>query len=42
MNSPPHRAIILTGELKRVGLGLASGTFQNTPGAIVATADFAS
>ena len=42
MNSPPHRAIILTGELKRVGLGLATGTFQNTTGAIVATADFAS
>jgi uncharacterized protein YkwD len=42
MNSPPHRAIILTAELKRVGLGLASGTFQGTGDAIVATADFAS
>ena len=42
MNSPPHRAIILTAELKRVGLGLAGGTFQGSTGAIVATADFAS
>ena len=41
MNSPPHRAIILTAELKRVGLGLASGTFQGNPGAVIATADFA-
>ena len=41
MNSPPHRAIILTAGLKRVGLGLATGTFQGTPGAVMATADFA-
>ena len=41
MHSPPHRAIILTPGLHRVGLGLASGTFNGTPGAVLATADFA-
>jgi uncharacterized protein YkwD len=41
MQSPPHRAIILTAGLHRVGLGLASGTFDGTPGAVMATADFA-
>ena len=41
MNSPPHRAVILTPGLHRVGLGLASGTFNGTPGAVLATADFA-
>jgi uncharacterized protein YkwD len=41
MRSPPHRAIILTAGLRRVGVGLASGTFDGTPGAILATADFA-
>jgi uncharacterized protein YkwD len=41
MHSPPHRAIILTAGLHRVGLGLASGTFDGTPGAVMATADFA-
>ena len=42
MNSPPHRAIILTPELHRVGLGLATGTYQGTNSATMATADFAS
>jgi uncharacterized protein YkwD len=41
MHSPPHRAIILTAGLHRVGLGLATGTFDGTPGAVMATADFA-
>ena len=38
---PTHRAIILTAGLHRVGLGLALGTYNGTPGAIMATADFA-
>jgi uncharacterized protein YkwD len=41
MHSPPHRAIILTAGLHRVGVGLAAGTFDGTPGAVLATADFA-
>jgi uncharacterized protein YkwD len=41
MNSPPHRAIILTPSLKRIGLGLITGTYDNTPGSVMATADFA-
>jgi uncharacterized protein YkwD len=41
MHSPPHRAIILTSGLHRVGLGLALGTYAGTPGAVMATADFA-
>ena len=31
---PPHRAIILTPGLHRVGLGIATGTFDGTPGAV--------
>ena len=41
MPSPAHRAIILTGGLHRVGLGLALGSYDGTPGAVMATADFA-
>ncbi len=41
MHSPPHRAIILTAGLHRVGLGIATGTFDSTPGAVMVTADFA-
>jgi uncharacterized protein YkwD len=41
MRSPPHRAIILTAGLHRVGVGLAVGTFDGAPGAVLATADFA-
>jgi uncharacterized protein YkwD len=41
MHSPPHRAIILTASLHRVGLGLALGSYAGTPGAVMATADFA-
>jgi uncharacterized protein YkwD len=41
MNSPTHRAIILTAGLHRVGLGLITGVFDRTPGIVMATADFA-
>jgi uncharacterized protein YkwD len=41
MHSPTHRHIILLGELHRVGLGVAIGTFDGSPGAAMATADFA-
>ena len=41
MRSAPHRRIILTPGLHRIGLGIASGTFDGTPGAVLATADFA-
>ena len=41
MQSPPHRAMILTATFKRIGLGLASGTYQGTTGTVMATADFA-
>jgi uncharacterized protein YkwD len=40
MHSATHRAIILTGGLHRVGLGLASGTYDGTADAVMATADF--
>ncbi|MDX6621050.1 MAG: hypothetical protein QOK36_3436 [Gaiellales bacterium] len=41
MRSPTHRHIILLRELHRVGLGVAIGTFDGSPGAAMATADFA-
>jgi uncharacterized protein YkwD len=41
MHSPPHRAIILTPGLHRIGLALALGNYDGTPGAVMATADFA-
>jgi uncharacterized protein YkwD len=41
MHSPTHRAIILTAGLHRIGLGLATGSYTGTPGAVMATADFA-
>jgi uncharacterized protein YkwD len=41
MHSAPHRAVILTADLHRIGIGLATGTFQGSPGAAMATADFA-
>ena len=41
MHSLPHRRIILTAGLHRIGLGIASGTFEGIPGAVMATADFA-
>jgi uncharacterized protein YkwD len=42
MNSPTHRRIILTRSLKRVGLGVAIGTFEGNRDAAMATADFSS
>ena len=41
MRSAHHRAVILNAGLHRVGLGLALGTFEGTPGTVMATADFA-
>ena len=40
MNSPTHRHIILMRGLHRVGLGVAIGKFDGSPGAAMATADF--
>jgi uncharacterized protein YkwD len=42
MHSRAHRHIILMPSLHRVGLGVARGSFQHTPGAMTATADFSS
>ncbi len=42
MHSAPHRHIILMSSLHRVGLGVATGSFQRNPGAMMATADFSS
>jgi uncharacterized protein YkwD len=41
MRSPMHRRTILTAGLRRVGIGLATGTFNGNSSAVVATADFA-
>jgi uncharacterized protein YkwD len=41
MNSPGHRANLLRPGWRRIGLGVAKGTFQGYPGASVVTADFA-
>lgn len=40
MHSPEHRQIILTPSLRRIGVGVAFGTFQGQPGTGMATADF--
>ena len=42
MRSAPHRALILTPGLRRVGIGIALGTFGSMRNAVVATADFSS
>jgi uncharacterized protein YkwD len=42
MHSPPHRHIILMGSLHRVGLGITTGSFEGSRGAVMATADFSS
>jgi uncharacterized protein YkwD len=42
MHSPTHRHIILMPSLRRIGLGVAMGTFQGNAGAVMATADFSS
>jgi uncharacterized protein YkwD len=38
--SPPHRANLLRPSYRRLGLGVATGTFQGNAGATVVTADF--
>ena len=39
--SPPHRAVLLRPGFRRVGVGIAFGTFAGHGGAVVFTADFA-
>ena len=41
MHSAPHRRIILMRGLHRIGLGVAIGSFDGSPDAAMATADFA-
>jgi len=41
MHSAPHRAVILTAGLHRIGIGIATGTFGGNGGVSMATADFA-
>jgi uncharacterized protein YkwD len=40
MNSPPHRAILLDGDFRRIGLGVAAGSPEGLAGAATVTADF--
>jgi uncharacterized protein YkwD len=42
MDSASHRAVILDPKMRRVGLGVALGTFHGKRGTVLATADFAS
>ena len=42
MRSPEHRGIILTPDLRRVGLGVATGVYQGQDAVSMATADFSS
>jgi uncharacterized protein YkwD len=42
MHSPEHRRIILTPDLRLVGLGVATGTYQGQDNVAFATADFSS
>jgi uncharacterized protein YkwD len=42
MHSPEHRRVILTPELRLVGLGVATGTYQGQDDVALATADFSS
>jgi uncharacterized protein YkwD len=42
MQSPEHRSVILTPELRRVGLGVATGTYKGQESVSMATADFSS
>jgi len=41
MHSPAHRAVILAPGMRRVGLGIAIGTFNGMRNVVMATADFA-
>jgi uncharacterized protein YkwD len=38
--SPPHRLVLLRGGFRRVGIGVARGSFLGRPHCIVVTADF--
>lgn len=40
MNSAGHRANILDGTLRQIGIGVSTGTYQGVPGVIVYTVDF--
>jgi uncharacterized protein YkwD len=42
MHSPEHRRVILMPELRRVGLGVATGTYHGQDDVALATADFSS
>jgi uncharacterized protein YkwD len=42
MRSPEHRRIILTPDLRLVGLGIATGTYRHQARTSMATADFSS
>jgi uncharacterized protein YkwD len=42
MASPEHRGIILTPDLRRVGFGVATGTYKGQDAVSLATADFSS
>jgi uncharacterized protein YkwD len=42
MNSPEHRRIILTPDLRLVGLGVATGSYAGQDDVAMATADFSS
>lgn len=42
MHSAGHRDVILTPQLRRVGVGVAYGTWQGDAGVALATADFSS
>jgi uncharacterized protein YkwD len=42
LNSPGHRANMLNPTFRRIGVGVATGTFQGYGGSRVATTDFAS
>jgi uncharacterized protein YkwD len=42
MRSAGHRAVILTPGIRRVGIGIALGSFGGMPNAVMATADFSS
>ena len=41
MHSAPHRAVILTAGLHRIGIGISTGAFGGNGGVSMATADFA-
>jgi uncharacterized protein YkwD len=40
LNSPTHRAVLLSPRYTWIGIGRSVGTFQGHPGAVVWTADF--